>query len=143
MRQCSSDNQVLDAVSSADAEVEAILHAWRFNTIPALDMSVAQRIPEPFNLLEGNPFEYSQHTISSISGTEAFETAIKTRDGNTCVVCGFSHRQGLRYCHIIPKVEDDTVCYELLFYHIRTDHGTVGGNEGCWFCASNSKGCGV
>ena len=26
---------------------------------------------------------------------------------------------------IIPKVEDVIVRYELLFYHIRTDHGTV------------------
>jgi len=30
---------------------------------------VVQWIPEPFNLLEGNPFEYSEHAISSISGT--------------------------------------------------------------------------
>ena len=106
-------------------------------------MSESEWIPEPFNLLEGNPFEYSEHAISSISGTEAFETAIKTRDRNSCVVCGHSQRRALNYCHIIPKVEDDTVRYELLFYHIRTDHGTVGGNEGHWFCASSGKGCGA
>ena len=100
---------------------------------------VAQWIPEPFNLLEGNPFEYSQHTISSISGTEAFESGIKTRDRHLCVVCGHSQQRGLNYCHIIPKVEDDTVRYVFLFHHIRTDHGTVGGNEGRWFCASNGK----
>jgi hypothetical protein len=111
---------------------------------PALDMSqVAQWIPGPFNLLERNPFEYSQHTISSIPGTEAFETSIKTRDRRLCVVCGSSQQQGLNYCHIIPKVEDDTVRFELMFYHIRTDHGTVGGNAGHWFCALNGKGCGA
>ncbi|KAM6491096.1 hypothetical protein JOM56_013335, partial [Amanita muscaria] len=45
--------------------------------------------------LEGNPFRYSQHTISSISGTEAFETP---RDRDLCVVCGHSQRRGLDYC---------------------------------------------
>jgi len=77
---------------------------------------VLEWIPEPFNLLlGGNPFEYSEDAISSISGTEAFETGIKTRDRNFCVVCGYSQRRALDYCHIIPKVEDDTVRYELLF----------------------------
>lgn len=104
---------------------------------------MAQWTPEPFNLRQGNPFEYSEYAISSISGTEAFETGIKIRDRRLCVVCGLSQRQALHYCHIIPKEEDDTVRYELLFYHIRTDHGTVGGNEGCWFCASNGKECGA
>src|SRR5258708_38400501 len=42
--------------------------------------------PSPFKLLNGNPFEYSDHTIPSISGTEAFETGIKTRDAEKCVV---------------------------------------------------------
>jgi hypothetical protein len=36
--------------------------------------------PSPFNLLNGNPFQYLEHAISSTSGTEAFETAIKTWD---------------------------------------------------------------
>ncbi|KIJ99682.1 hypothetical protein K443DRAFT_101787 [Laccaria amethystina LaAM-08-1] len=71
-------------------------------------MSVTQWIPEAFNLREGNPFEYSEHTISSISGTEAFESAIKTRDRALCVVCGRSQRRVLDYCYIIPKEEDDT-----------------------------------
>src|SRR6266446_8019128 len=76
--------------------------------------------PIPFNLpVDGNPFEYSTHALSSISGTEAFETGIKTRDSDKCIVCGFSKRRGLNYCHIIPKKEDDTVRYALLFYRIR------------------------
>ena len=102
---------------------------------------MSQWIPVPFNLLEGNPFEYSEHTISSISGTEAFETGIRTRDNHFCVVCGYDLQPSLNYCHIIPKSEDETVRYELLFHRIRTDHGTVEGNEGRWFCASNGKGC--
>ncbi|KAF8349528.1 hypothetical protein F5887DRAFT_914458 [Amanita rubescens] len=69
---------------------------------------MAQWIPQPFNLLEGNPFEYSEHAISSISGTEAFEKGIKIRDRHLCVVCGYSQLRALNYCHIIPKVEDDT-----------------------------------
>ena len=75
-------------------------------------------IPNPFNLLNGHPFEYSEHTISSVSGTEAFETGIKTRDANRCVVCGISGPGTLNYCHIIPKVEDYTVGYVLQSYHI-------------------------
>ncbi|EDR10415.1 uncharacterized protein LACBIDRAFT_325432 [Laccaria bicolor S238N-H82] len=70
--------------------------------------AVAQWIPKPFNLLEGNPFEYSQHDISSVSGTEAFETSIQTRDGGRCVVCGCSERRALDYCHIVPTSETDT-----------------------------------
>ena len=70
---------------------------------------MAQWTPEPFDLRQGNPFEYSEHAISSTSGTGAFETSIKIRDGRLCVVCGLSQRQALHYCHIIPKVEDDTV----------------------------------
>jgi hypothetical protein len=67
--------------------------------------------PNPFNLSDSNPFEYSEHTISSTSGTDAFETGIQTRDADRCVVCGFSQMRGLDYCYIIPKVEDDTVRY--------------------------------
>ena len=63
----------------------------------------------------GPPFDYSDHAISSISGTEACEKGIKLRDANSCVVCGESERQSLNYCYIIPKVEDDTVRYALLF----------------------------
>ena len=88
-----------------------------------LPPDMSEWVPQPFNLLlDGNPFQYSDHAISSISGTEAFETGIKRRDRNQCVICG---REGARfgrtlnYCHIIPKVEDQTVRYELLFYHIR------------------------
>ena len=106
--------------------------------------TVAQWIPEPFNLLEGNPFDYSQHSISSVSQTEVFEAGIRTRDGDHCVVCGRTEQGILDYCHIIPKVESDTVRSELLFkvfYRIRTYHGIVGGNETCWFCASNGKRC--
>ena len=108
---------------------------------------MSEWIPGQFNLLEGNPFEYAsaEDAISSISGTEAFETGIEKRDGDLCVVCGFSDPRALDYCYIIPKVEDETVCYELLFYHIGTDHasGTVGGNEEGRFRASRCKGCGA
>jgi len=82
-------------------------------------MSDLEWIPAPFNLLDGNPFEYSEHAISSISGTEAFRTGIEARDGNSCIVCGVGGRGALNDCHIIPQIEDDTVRYELLFYHIR------------------------
>jgi hypothetical protein len=75
--------------------------------------------PNLFNLLNGNPFEYSEHTISSVSGTEAFKTGIKMQDANFCVVCGLSQPQALTYCHIILKEEDNTVRCALLFYHIR------------------------
>ena len=103
---------------------------------------MSEWIPGP---LEGNPFEYAEDATSStsLSGTEAFETGIEKRDGNFCVVCGFSDPQALDYCHIIPKVEDETVRYKLLFYHIGIDLGTVGGNEDFWFCASICKGCGA
>ena len=80
---------------------------------------MSEWIPAAFNLLDGNPFEYSEHTISSISGTEAFRTGIDARDGDSCIICGISGRGALNYCHIIPKVEADTVRYELLFYRIR------------------------
>ena len=87
-------------------------------------LSEALWIPELFNLRKGNPSEYSQHTISTISGTEAFKIGIKTWDRHHIfVVCG--HSPILNIKAIIPKVEDDIVRYELLFYHIRTDHGTV------------------
>jgi hypothetical protein len=80
---------------------------------------MAEWIPEPFNLLDGNPFKYSEHAISSISGTEAFKTGIVSRDGVSCIVCGVGGRGALNLCHIIPKVEEDTVRYELLFYRSR------------------------
>jgi len=43
--------------------------------------------PTPFNLVGGNPFPYSDHAISVISATEAFETGINRRDNKRCVVC--------------------------------------------------------
>lgn len=136
----------LSARTSIDVSLQLVKVACIHSMTPVKggDKSeVAQWIPEPFNLREGNPFEYSQHTISSASGTEAFEAGIQTRDGDFCVVCGQSQLRILNYCHIIPKIERDTVRYKLLFYHTRTDHGTVGGNEGHWFCTSKSKGCGA
>jgi len=75
-------------------------------------------IPTPFNLLDGNPFEYSDHAISSISGTEAFETGIKARDSNLCIVCGHSERRNLNYVHKIPKFDEDIVRCALQFYCI-------------------------
>ena len=64
--------------------------------------------PGPYNLIEGNPFEYSEHPISAISATEVFETGIQARYVGRCVVCGTNQRGILHYCqcHIIPKVED-------------------------------------
>src|SRR5258708_14392026 len=92
--------------------------------------------PSPFKLLNGNPFEYSDHTIPSISGTEAFETGIKTRDAEKCVVCGLQGQRVLKFCHIIPKEEYDTVRYALLFFTVsEIGHGTVEDNEATWFCA--------
>ena len=44
---------------------------------------MSEWIPAPFNLLQGNPFKYSEHAISSISGTEAFRTGIEVRDGDS------------------------------------------------------------
>ncbi|KAF8342347.1 uncharacterized protein EI90DRAFT_2865189, partial [Cantharellus anzutake] len=58
--------------------------------------------PTPFNLLEGNPFQYSDHAISTTSGTEAFDTGIWIRDADLCVICGVSERRALHYSHIIP-----------------------------------------
>jgi hypothetical protein len=72
-------------------------------------------IPTPFNLLDGNPFEYSEHAISSISSTEAFQTGIEKRDIERCVVCGQSEPVLLNHAHIIPKIEKNTVRYTLLF----------------------------
>ena len=59
--------------------------------------TVAQWIPEPFDLRAGNPFEYSQCTISSLSQTEVFEAGIRTCDGDRCVVCGQSQQRILDY----------------------------------------------
>ena len=91
---------------------------------------VAQWIPEPFNLLEVRFLLHQERKPSKQASRHGI---------GTYVSFGHSQRRGLNYCHIIPKVEDDTVRYELLFYHIRTDHATVGGNEGRWFCASSGK----
>ena len=67
--------------------------------------------PIPFNLLNGNPFQYSESDdeISSISGSQPFETGILARDSGKCVVCGMNDVRVLNYCHIIPKIEEDTV----------------------------------
>ena len=79
----------------------------------------SQWIPRRLDLLRGNPFQYSEHSVSVISATEAFQTGIGARDGQRCVVCGASSRQSLEHAHIIPKVEYDTVRYALLYYYIR------------------------
>lgn len=63
-------------------------------------------IPTPFNLCDGNPFAYSAHSISAISGTEAFETGIDRRDNEGCVVCSID--RCLDHAHIIPKSEPQT-----------------------------------
>ena len=67
--------------------------------------------PSPFNLLDGNPFEYSEDNISLISRTDAFETGIDIRDAQRCVVCGLD--LVLQHCHIIPRGDHFIVplCY--------------------------------
>ncbi|KAF8331362.1 uncharacterized protein EI90DRAFT_3145612 [Cantharellus anzutake] len=65
-------------------------------------------IPAPFSLLDGNPFQYSDHAISTLSATETFNRGIQIRDADLCVICGLAEPPALRYCHIIPKVEHDT-----------------------------------
>ena len=65
--------------------------------------------------LRGHPFEYSGHAISATSSTEAFQTRIKIRDTEKCVICGHAQPRGLHYAHIIPQGEKDTARYALLF----------------------------
>lgn len=67
----------------------------------------AEWTPTPFNLTGGNPFPYSDHAISVISATEAFETGINRRDNEKCVVCG--EAKWVEHAHIIPKSEPETV----------------------------------
>jgi len=77
--------------------------------------------PTPFNLLGGNPFPYSEHDISVISATEAFETAIDCRDKERCVVCGDD--LSIEHAHIIPKTEPRTVSHShYLFSRILSSH---------------------
>ena len=79
-------------------------------------MEEAEWTPVPFNLLAGNPFSYSPRSISTISGTEAFNTGINLRDKEHCVVCGEEDEVLLEHTHIVPKVEKKTVrpLYSLL-----------------------------
>jgi hypothetical protein len=65
-------------------------------------------IPTAYDLRQGCPFTYSERAISLISGTEAFNTGINTRDDGHCIVCGVSIR-GNERAHIVPRVEYDTV----------------------------------
>jgi len=67
----------------------------------------AEWTPTPFNLLDGNPFPYSEQDISIISATEAFETGIDCRDKGRCVAC--SDDLPVEHAHIIPKSEPRTV----------------------------------
>lgn len=68
--------------------------------------------PTPFNLLDGNPFQYSSSTISTISETEAFDTLIDERDDEKCVICG--DPLWVEHAHIVPKADARTV--SLLHY---------------------------
>jgi hypothetical protein len=63
--------------------------------------------PTPFNLLDGNPFQYSSSSISTISGTEEFDTAIDQRDNEKCVVCG--DPLWVERAYIVPKTDARTV----------------------------------
>ena len=63
--------------------------------------------PTPFNLLDGNPFQYSSSSISTISGTEEFDTAIDQRDNEKCVVCG--DPLWVERAYIVPTADARTV----------------------------------
>jgi hypothetical protein len=69
----------------------------------------------PLPLESGEPpagYAWPDRATSDLSTTTAFNTGIDERDRffgqRRCVVCG---RQGvvLQHCHIIPKIEEDTV----------------------------------
>ncbi|KAF5386029.1 hypothetical protein D9615_002642 [Tricholomella constricta] len=61
--------------------------------------------PTPLALGTGIPvFQYDNRTISTESGSEAFETGISHRDNERCIVCGVPNP--LEYVHIVPKEED-------------------------------------
>jgi hypothetical protein len=60
--------------------------------------------PTPFNLVDGNHFPYSDHAITVISATEAFETGINHHDNERCMVCDDDN--WIEHAHIIPKSEN-------------------------------------
>lgn len=68
--------------------------------------------PTPFNLLDGNPFQYSSSSISTISGTEEFDMGVDQRDNEKCVVCG--DPLWVERAYIVPKTDSRTV--SLLHY---------------------------
>lgn len=74
-------------------------------------------IPTAYDLaVGGNPFAYGAVSVSTVtrSQTEAFNTGINARDLGQCIICGYGDPSALEHAHIIPKVEDDTVCSHLL-----------------------------
>ena len=42
--------------------------------------------PTLFNLIDGNPFQYLEHSISAISAMEVFKTGIALWDEDKCVI---------------------------------------------------------
>ena len=78
-------------------------------------------IPTAYDLRQGCPFTYSERAISLISGTEAFNTGINTRDARHCIICGTSIRCLLEHAHTVPKVEYDTVRLSCQSHRISTD----------------------
>ena len=78
-------------------------HDFDFQSMSA--ESAERWTPLPFDLRLGTPFTYSDHTISQISDTEAFETRINLRDDDKCIVCGDFGQGIIQHAHIIPQVE--------------------------------------
>lgn len=106
------------------------LHATWNNTYKFCSQTIMAAglwTPPVFNLASGNPFTYEARAISVISGTEAFTRGINTRDKKRCVVCGERGRAILEHAHIVPKVEDETVCSPCLLLRISTDEMRVVG----------------
>lgn len=59
-----------------------------------------------------NPFsDIPEGSISSISASEAFATGIDTRDGSSCVICGFRIPGCVDHAHIVPRTDTETVSH--------------------------------
>lgn len=79
-----------------------------------LDNMSESYTPNAFNLRDGNPFTYDARSISTASSTMAFKTGIDARNRGQCIVCGLQGDGVLEHAHIIPQVENQTVCSHIL-----------------------------
>ena len=82
--------------------------------------------PFELNLNNGPPFSYSNVAISAISNTEVFRTGIDKRDGNFYILCGFSIKEVLEHCYIVPKGDEERVCTSFLYFNYSVNYHTVG-----------------